>query len=259
MKKLKMVLVLALAVSMTAMLAACGSGNGGSSGGNDGGDAAADTTADVDENGVHYGLYTAVAAEMMGITMGMDEVYEDGGTMTLELKENNKLVLEADGSTGKGSYSVEGDQITISVQGEDMVGTFTDNSITIDDMLGMGLTMYFGLEGTDAMDPAYFNVASEDEQQYVGTWVSTSVTDVLGDPVDIADDALVLNFAEDHTVTGSFDGTEFGPFEWDTVIGLDITNDDPSFLIMENDDGTLAVDISSESGDYYYSTVMSKQ
>ncbi len=257
MKSLKKLLVIALALSLIAMLAACGS-----SGGNGDGDtgSGADTAAEaanatVDENGIPYGVYVGVAAEMMGVQMGMDEVLNEGESFSIELKPNNKAEIVAGSDKGSGKYSVEGDQITVSFGKENMTGTYSENMIVIDDMMGLGLTVYFGLEGTDAADPA--NFISDEAAAYIGTWTSTAVTDILDDPVDLPDDALQLTFNQDKTVSGTFDGEEIGPFEWDTILGLDIMSEDPSFLISENDDGTLSVSYSS--GDDYFVFTMSKQ
>ncbi len=251
MKQMKKILVFALALSMIFVLAACGS-SGGSSGGTDQGGTTEKAT--VDENGIPYGVYVGVSAEMMGVQMGLDEILDEGETFSIELKENNKVEVVAGKDKGSGKYSVEGDQITISVGSEEMTGTYSDNSIVVEDMMGMGVTIFFGLEGTDAADPA--NYVSDDVKAVAGTWTSTSVTDILGDPVDLPDDALQLVFAEDGTVTGTFNGEAIGPFPWDTILGVTIESEDPSFLITNNDDGTMNVDFSI--GEDYYTFTMSK-
>lgn len=252
MKGMKKIIVFALALSMIFALAACGS-----SGDSSGGGAAdqGDTAATVDENGIPYGVYVGVAAEMMGVQMGLDEILDEGETFSIELKENNKVEVVAGSDKGSGKYSVEGDQITISVGSEEITGTYSENAITVEDMMGMGVTIHFGLEGTDAANPA--NFVTDEAAAYIGTWTSTSVTDLLGDPVDLPDDALQLEFAQDMTVSGTFNGEAIGPFDWDTLIGLDIVSDDPSFLVTENDDGTIKIDYMS--GDDNYTFVMSKQ
>ncbi len=253
MKRMRNILVMILALSMMVMLAACGSSGGSSGGGADQEATAEKATAD--ENGIPYGVYVGVAAEMMGVQMGMDEILGEGESFSIELKENNKVEVIAGTDKGSGKYSVEGDQITISVGSEEMTGTYSENAITVEDMMGMGVTIHFGLEGTDAADPA--NYISDEAAAYVGTWVSTSVTDILDEPVDLPDDALQLTFEKDMTVSGTFNGEAIGPFDWDTILGLDIVSEDPSFLISENDDGTLSVSYSS--GDDYFVFEMSKQ
>lgn len=197
---------------------------------------------------VPTGVYTAVSAEMAGVQVDMNEIVGEDKPFTIELKENGKATIQADGQDGKGKYTVDGNQVSLSILGADMKGTYENNSITFENMLDMGVNITFGLEGTDATNPE--NYITDEAKAIVGSWKSTGVTDVLGDEVDIAADALTLDFTADGNVTGSFNGETFGPFSWDTTLGLMIDSEDPSFLINENEDGSLEVSFSK--GDEYY-------
>ena len=92
------------------------------------------------------GVYNSVQGEMMGITLSGEDV----AGFVVELKSGNKAEVSADGATAKGTYTVDGDTLNISVEGEEMVGTIGEDTLTFDDMLGTGLKVTFAKEGSEA-------------------------------------------------------------------------------------------------------------
>ena len=104
------------------------------------------------------GKWVAMAGEMMGIQVPIADVM--GGDFYFEILGEGKVTVTVDDKSEKDSWSLDGTQFTLNIRGADpCVGTWDGDMIVFDDMLGSGLTMIFGREGTDAADPAnYGNV-----------------------------------------------------------------------------------------------------
>ncbi len=96
------------------------------------------------------GKWVGITGEMWGITVSVEEVF--GGDFEFEVKNNGKVVFTAGETTGTGKWIVDGDQFILKIEGEEMVGTIGEDTITFDDMLGSGVKMVFAKEGTDAMN-----------------------------------------------------------------------------------------------------------
>ena len=122
---MKKILVVVLALAMIVALAACG--EGGSS----------DNGASSDPN---VGVYTGTSVEMMGITMDMSEIYD--GDCTLDLKDGGKATVTLDGQAIDATWAVDGDAITVTIEGEESAGTITDGTIVLD-LMNMGMNMTF--------------------------------------------------------------------------------------------------------------------
>ena len=60
-----------------------------------------------------------------------------------EVKNGGKVSFTVGDTTGKGKWSVEDDQFTLSIEGEEMVGTIGEDIISFDDMLEMGVKVIF--------------------------------------------------------------------------------------------------------------------
>ena len=132
-KKLNLLFVLVFVVSMITLTGCGGSGKAG-------------------EKSPYEGKWVAVSAQMMGMSVSIDEVF--GGAFEFEVKNGGKVSFTAGDTTGKGKWSVEDDQFTLSIEGEEMVGTIGEDIISFDDMLEMGVKVIFAKDGTEAMDPA---------------------------------------------------------------------------------------------------------
>ena len=217
----KLLLLLIMVSLMILPLAACGGSSGG------GGEAA--------EPDPLLGVYNSVAGEMMGVTLTGDDI----SGFAVELKEGGKAELSVEGTTAKGTYTMDGETITLSVEGEELTGTLANDVMTFEDFMGMGLKLTFAKEGSDA---AGANYASEQEQAIVGSWKSTSVTDVLGNEVsDVAADACTAEFGEDKTGTIKVGDQTYGPYPFVSMSGMfmfDIEEEeDPSILWSYDEDG----------------------
>ena len=121
---MKKLVAFLLAIAMVLSLAACG------------GETAEDPNA---------GKYIGVSAAVGGFSLPMSDVYE--GETWLELKSGGRGTIMLGGDDFSIKWSVEGEEITISVQGEDSVGTLKNGAVVVD-LMDMGCVMTFQKEGT---------------------------------------------------------------------------------------------------------------
>ena len=216
-KKLNLLFGLVLIISMIILTGCGGSGK-------------------TEEKNPYEGKWVAVSAQMMGMSVSIDETF--GGAFEFEVKNN------------------EDNQFILSIEGEEMVGIIGKDIISFDNMLEMGVKVIFAKDGTDAMDPALY--LTEEENAVIGEWAAESVEELLGDGpqtsmegVDNINDALRLDFKSDRNVTVIYKGEEIGTFPWSVALGYcSIESENPSLTVMINDDGTLKVDYSDDD-DYY--------
>lgn len=94
----------------------------------------------------YEGKYVSVSGEMMGITL----TGEDVSGWAIELNNGGKGKMEIDGEKGNIKWSLEGETITVNVDGEEMTGVFENDNLIFDDVLGMGMKLTFAKEDTSA-------------------------------------------------------------------------------------------------------------
>ena len=115
MKKLiSVLLILAMVIS----LAACGSS----------------------EPDPNAGIYYGTVGTYSGFSMAVEKLFEGGCSLELKNGGKGEITLGADSYNIK--WSLEGETITVSLQGEESVGTLKDGIIEIE-FLGMGLGLTF--------------------------------------------------------------------------------------------------------------------
>lgn len=103
------------------------------------------------EKSPYEGKWIAVSAQMMGMSLDAEEAF--GETFQFEVKNDGKASISIGEDTGKGKWSVNEEEITLTIDGEEMIGVIEENTIVFDDMLGTGMKIIFAKEGTDAMNP----------------------------------------------------------------------------------------------------------
>ena len=91
----------------------------------------------------YEGKYISVAGEMMG----MELTGEDIAGWSIELNNGGKGKMEIGGDAGSIKWSLEGETITVNVDGEEMTGAFEDDKLVFDDVLGSGMKLTFAKEG----------------------------------------------------------------------------------------------------------------
>ena len=86
--------------------------------------------------GIYYGTYGTYS----GFSMAADKLFEGGCSLELKNGGKGEITLGADSYNVK--WSLDGEVFTVSIQGEESVGTLKDGIIQIE-FLGMGLELTF--------------------------------------------------------------------------------------------------------------------
>ena len=108
------------------------------------------------EEDPNAGVYQAVSATALGMTLAIEDVYPEGGF--IELKSGGKGTVSLGADQFNVKWSLEGEELTVSVAGEPSVGSLKDGTISID-FMDMGLLLVFQKEGTAAVEiPVESNV-----------------------------------------------------------------------------------------------------
>lgn len=96
------------------------------------------------------GKYQGISAKALGMTMDMSEVYP--GETWVELKSGGKGTVMLDGDDFPMKWTLDGEAITITIDGVDSVGRLADGVITVD-LMDMGVEMTFLKEGAEMPAP----------------------------------------------------------------------------------------------------------
>jgi len=190
---------IALAVILLiALVSSCGGGGG----------------ADADDP--NLGVYNAVTAEMWGMEMPITDMFENG--VSIELKEKGKCVMNIDGTTGKGKWTLEDGVFYAEAGGAELNGTLEKGVLYAENVLDMGVNLTFekeggyvepaAIDGPQIEDPGVAIESSGIEKQWDGTWygvmyVYEAEGDFAGIPSDAYDAYMVVDV--DDTGYGSFE------------------------------------------------------
>ena len=96
------------------------------------------------------GKYQGISAKALGMTMDMSEVYP--GETWVELKSGGKGTVMLDGDDFPMKWTLDGEAITITIDGVDSVGSLADGVLTVD-LMEMGVEMTFLKEGAEMPAP----------------------------------------------------------------------------------------------------------
>jgi len=208
---MKKLLSIILAVVMLLSLVACGGGGR--------------------ADDAYVGKWISVAGTAMGITL----TGEDIEGFSLDLEAGGKGTMSIDGDAAKIKWTNDDTTLTLSVSGEDFVGSVDNDTLVFVNLMNLGMDLTFAKEGTDAANPE--NFLPETEKKMIGTWTSYQVTDVLGDDAsgEVAPDALKMTFKGDKTVDIEFNGESITGQKWsmlDTWGSLDDSEHDFSWDLL---------------------------
>ena len=106
-----------------------------------------------------------------------------GMTFTLTLNADGTCAFDMAGDVSEGTWSQEGDTVTITIDGDPASGTMADGLIT----LSQGsVEMVFSQEAPAALPTSGDIIAAESEEAFFGTWQLASL-DMMGQtiPVDM--------------------------------------------------------------------------
>ena len=121
MKRMKTPVLLSLFLAAAILLAACSSVTGGTD--------------------AMTGTWELSSAEASGITLSKEALSSMGLSESLTMEFNGgKFTANFAGETGEGTYKIDGDKVTMTSEGEDMVGTLVDNELRIEES---GATLIF--------------------------------------------------------------------------------------------------------------------
>ena len=226
----KYVIPCALILLLGLVLTACGSGSG------------------ANDEDIVPGKYIPILGETNGVAVPGEAL-----DFVIELTEDGKGTLTVSGQPSELTWKLEGDTMTLTEQGGDIVGKRGRNSMIFDDMFGMGVKVSFAREGTDACNTKYY--LPEADQYLVGTWKSNDVTDVLGDLIDpekMKPDALTLTIRGDYTADVTVEGKEFSGIRWMNEIDLGYLDSANVNITWTTTDDGLLVEYANEEGDYIF-------
>lgn len=113
------------------------------------------------------GKYTAVKAEGFGIELAVESLWVDG--FSIELMDGGDCLVRANNSEGKARWSMDGNEIRVSMLGLDMSGYVEDGALVFDDVYGYGVTLYFTKDGA-ALPAAEPQDAQADYSWWDGDW-----------------------------------------------------------------------------------------
>ena len=99
----------------------------------------------VDTSDPNQGVWRATTGEMFGISSNVEEFFGKG--FTIELNAKGKCALNVDGSKANGTWTLDNGAFTVKGGGLDCKGRLENGKLTLEDVLGMGLTLVFEKEG----------------------------------------------------------------------------------------------------------------
>ncbi len=83
------------------------------------------------------GVYKATTAEMSGISLDVNTVYEGG--LSFELKDGGKAVMTMDGKDYNLRWKLDGEDLTIIASDTELTGTLAEGTMVLD--MGSGITV----------------------------------------------------------------------------------------------------------------------
>ena len=207
---MKRLLAILLILAMLLSLAACGG------------------SAEEDPNA---GKYIGIRAAVGGFSMPMSDIYS--GETWIELKSGGKGTITLDGDSFSLKWALEGESITITLEGVDSVGTLKNGAIVMD-LMNMGCVMTFQKEGAaveenadgalknDLKDKLNNNTAAPQEHSELGLYYGTTyeyneqvfnMTDIYNSlcSLELLEDGKCVFILGEETIdcTWRLDGEEF--------------------------------------------------
>ncbi|MDL2294506.1 DUF5640 domain-containing protein [Ruminococcaceae bacterium OttesenSCG-928-D13] len=165
----------------------------------------------------NVGNWNAVSATMLGIEMEVDDLFESG--VTLEIKANGKFTLNVDGEKGSGKWEYAGSTIKMTASGVEMTGTIENGTLTLNNLLDMGMDITFEKEGGytgGVAAPAATGAAGDAGYYVVDTLTDGDTTIEREQLLELGLDWYIL-LNEDGTAQVDFDDVMPGTWKEGTI------------------------------------------
>ena len=176
------------------------------------------------------GFYNADKAEAYGIEIAISTMWEKG--FSIDLQEGGKCAISVNGTGASGTWSQDGETISVNVPGFNMDGTFHDGVLLFKDLYGMGVDLFFTRDGSlvPANKPEATPGATADYSWWKGDWYGWWVV------VDAGGTYLEEGYVNQ---------------AWDACAQIDVSGDGTGYIDIWDEDGddVAWADVSFDAGD----------
>ena len=162
------------------------------------------------------GFYNADKAEAYGIEIAISTMWEKG--FSIDLQEGGKCAISVNGTGASGTWSQDGETISVNVPGFNMDGTFHDGVLLFKDLYGMGVDLFFTRDGSlvPANKPEATPGATADYSWWKGDWYGWWVV------VDAGGTYLEEGYVNQ---------------AWDACAQIDVSGDGTGYIDIWDEDG----------------------
>ena len=176
------------------------------------------------------GFYNADKAEAYGIEIAISTMWEKG--FSIDLQEGGKCAISVNGTGASGTWSQDGETISVNVPGFNMDGTFHDGVLVFKDLYGMGVDLFFTRDGSlaPANKPEATPETTADYSWWKGDWYGWWVVVDAGG-----------SYLEDGYVNQA----------WDACAQIEVYGDGTGYVDIWDEDGddVAWADVSFDAGD----------
>lgn len=184
---------------------------------------------------------------------------------TIDIAKDSSAQINVEGTSGSGKCSVKDNTMTLKVEGETTEGTIDGDKITFDDMFGMGTTIIFAKDGSEAMNPALY--ISDIEKKTLGSWKAESYKEILDDTprtsmdgyssmADVLSMDFKMDFANGYAVSLKVLGEDLGTRTWSFFSDTGTIDCDEYTILLEYaDDGKMEVTLTGNANSDIYYTI----
>ena len=162
----------------------------------------------------NQGTWKIARATVNGSSMEVDSAFGSG--FTIDLNNKGKCVVTVDGTKSYGTWTLSSDTLQLDCGGLTCSGTLKSDLLTLNDVHGQGVTLYFAKSGSLAQTPTDSGDMTPTDTD-VGIYVLESASD---SEYTLSKEELALVDMEDFYIELRADGTgetsmeEFVSFEW---------------------------------------------
>ena len=167
-----------------------------------------------DPKDANQGTWKIARATVSGSSMEVDSAFGSG--FTIDLNNKGKCVVTVDGTKSYGTWTLSGDTLQLDCGGLTCSGTLKNDLLTLNDVHGQGVTLYFAKSGSLAQTPTDSGDMTQTDTD-VGIYVLESASD---SEYTLSKEELALVDMEDFYIELRADGTgetymeDFVTFQW---------------------------------------------